>query len=357
MKFKYSTCKDISSFEASVSEVVDLLIPESGVDVRINDRIDYLVEWAFGFSGSENELFNHLLDRFSGAIESVDLKSAYRLKALQFFHSSGDQSLLDELSALEDRVIPILKVGVGVITYNRIDHMIENVTRIQKYSSCNPFILVSDDGSSDGTKEWCASHSVACMSGVNTGVVRNKNRALYHLSEVEQCDVVILIEDDCWPDAESWDKSWALSSLVWGHINYAHRRIIKNQENIVCGDGSVYLPYVAKLVTGQCTGVSADALRKVGYLNPVFKGYGVGHVEWTERFVRFGYNGLPGRNEHVFACISTGLVSKDATTHRDLNQVEKNREIKRTLGATRSYVEPWSDPADMRSFLSEVQLV
>ena len=128
MKFKYSTCKDISSFEASVSEVVDLLIPESGVDVRINDRIDYLVEWAFGFSGSENELFNHLLDRFSGAIESVDLKSAYRLKALQFFHSSGDQSLLDELSALEDRVIPILKVGVGVITYNRIDHMIENIT-------------------------------------------------------------------------------------------------------------------------------------------------------------------------------------------------------------------------------------
>ncbi|HCS82468.1 MAG TPA: glycosyltransferase family 2 protein, partial [Alteromonas macleodii] len=213
--------------------------------------------------------------------------------------------------SIADEYIATLNVGIGVITYNRKDHLAKTVEAIKAFTTGDYQIVVADDGSKDDTVEWCEKNNVPHTNCQNKGVVRNKNRALYYLNEVKKVDVLILLEDDCRPNKESWQKEWVIAALLWGHINYAHKRIIKKEDAVLSGTGSSTLPYLCKLVTGQCTACSKDAMDNIGYLDPRFSGYGAGHVEWTERFIRQGYNGSTEKH-WVYPAINTGLNSDDA---------------------------------------------
>lgn len=280
--------------------------------------------------------------RVSCALYLRDLKSIARKKRF------------DEIKEI---ALGEVKLGVAIVTYNRLDFLKENVSAVKKYTKLDYELVVADDGSLDGTKEWCYENYIACISGENRGVVWNKNRGLYYLANKKECHVVILLEDDCLPNEKGWEKDWVLASLIWGHINYAHKRILNRKEALVSGNGSVEKPFISKLVTGQCTACSAVSLEKVGYLNPIFKGYGCGHVEWTERFLSHGYNGVLGNKDHVFACIDTGLLSNDAPTHKDPDQLNANKTIKMLLKGDVSYKEPWVDENDKALFLKEVSSV
>ena len=218
--------------------------------------------------------------------------------------------------SIADEYIATLNVGIGVITYNRKDHLAKTVEAIKAFTTGDYELVVADDGSKDDTVEWCGQNNVLHTNCQNKGVVRNKNRALYYLNEVKKVDVLILLEDDCRPNKESWQKEWVIAALLWGHINYAHKRIIKKEDAVVSGTGSSTLPYLCRLVTGQCTACSKDAMDNIGYLDPRFSGYGAGHVEWTERFIRQGYNGSTEKH-WVYPAINTGLNSDDAPTFKN----------------------------------------
>ncbi|HCY27849.1 MAG TPA: glycosyltransferase family 2 protein, partial [Alteromonas macleodii] len=232
--------------------------------------------------------------------------------------------------SIADEYIATLNVGIGVITYNRKDHLAKTVEAIKAFTTGDYQIVVADDGSKDDTVEWCEKNNVPHTNCQNKGVVRNKNRALYYLNEVKKVDVLILLEDDCRPNKESWQKEWVIAALLWGHINYAHKRIIKKEDAVLSGTGSSTLPYLCKLVTGQCTACSKDAMDNIGYLDPRFSGYGAGHVEWTERFIRQGYNGSTEKH-WVYPAINTGLNSDDAPTFKNPEQLEKNRALKKKI--------------------------
>ena len=131
--------------------------------------------------------------------------------------------------SIADEYIGTLNVGIGVITYNRKDHLAKTVEAIKAFTTGDYQLVVADDGSKDDTVEWCEKNNVPHTNCQNKGVVRNKNRALYYLNEVKKVDVLILLEDDCRPNKESWQKEWVIAALLWGHINYAHKRIIKKR--------------------------------------------------------------------------------------------------------------------------------
>lgn len=258
--------------------------------------------------------------------------------------------------SITDEYIATLNVGIGVITYNRKDHLTKTVEAIRAFTTGNYQLVVADDGSKDDTVEWCEQNKVPHTNCANKGVVRNKNRALYYLNEVKKVDVLILLEDDCRPNKEDWQKEWVVAALLWGHINYAHKRIIKKEGAVVSGTGLSTSPYLCKLVTGQCTACSKDAMDNVGYLDPRFSGYGAGHVEWTERFIRQGYNGSMEK-QWVYPAINTGLNSDDAPTFKNTEQLEKNRELKKKISKESHKREAWLDKKERQEFLEEINFI
>ena len=258
--------------------------------------------------------------------------------------------------SIADEYIATLNVGIGVITYNRKDHLAKTVEAIKAFTTGDYQIVVADDGSKDDTVEWCEKNNVPHTNCQNKGVVRNKNRALYYLNEVKKVDVLILLEDDCRPNKESWQKEWVIAALLWGHINYAHKRIIKKEDAVLSGTGSSTLPYLCKLVTGQCTACSKDAMDNIGYLDPRFSGYGAGHVEWTERFIRQGYNGSTEKH-WVYPAINTGLNSDDAPTFKNPEQLEKNRALKKKISKDSHKREPWVNTDEENEFLEEIESI
>lgn len=289
----------------------------------------------------------------STAVQEFDLilalKYIGRAKYLRF----NGPVINDKFDKIKSLAMSNVKLGIGVVTYNRIEDLKRTVEHIQKFTSLPCELVVADDGSKDGTANWCNENGVHVLSGPNKGVVRNKNRALYYLQDIAKCDVVLLIEDDCHPIISGWEKEWVLATILWGHVNFAHQRILNRKDAVISGDGSPISPYLCKLVTGQCTGCSSEALNKVGYLDPRFSGYGFGHVEWTERFIAHDYNGL-GTHQKIFPAINHGLKSDDAPTFKDENQLNQNKLLKQSIAGNYSYRLPWVDENEKVEFLSEL---
>ena len=298
------------------------------------------------------EVFRDLAILFRKVSKST---SFYLIARAKMIRPNGPiiSNLFDSIA---DEYIATLNVGIGVITYNRKDHLAKTVEAIKAFTTGDYQLVVADDGSKDETVEWCEKNNVPHTHCPNKGVVRNKNRALYYLNEVKKVDVLILLEDDCRPNEESWQKEWVIAALLWGHINYAHKRIIKKEDAVVSGTGSSTLPYLCRLVTGQCTACSKDAMDNIGYLDPRFSGYGAGHVEWTERFIRQGYNGSTEKH-WVYPAINTGLNSDDAPTFKDPEQLEKNRALKKKISKDAHKREPWVNTDEENEFLEEIESI
>ena len=330
---------------------------ESGVDQGLDiDTVSVIVDWCFSYTPkNEEEKINFVdfLRDFSDFLFNKDDVLAFRLMSLAHHYRKNGPYIKNKLHMLENRVLSGLKVGVAIVTYNRIDYVKKNVEAVKELSSLPINLLVADDGSSDGTIEWCKKEKVACISAENSGVFRNKNRALYYLREVEKSDVIILLEDDCRPKIKGWDIEWVLASLFWGHVNHLCNDAME-AGGISQWNGTRYNPYFSKEFSGQCTGCSADALNKIGFLDPNFSGYGYGHIEWAERFLNCSYNGAFSKKGYRFPCISYGLFSENISTEKNVEQIENNRKIKFLLQGDVAYKRPWSNDKDKALFLSEV---
>jgi hypothetical protein len=344
---------NVDFIKTALRERLTYFIPETTSDIinydQLTDALFYLE-----YIEKDKKIFINLLRDISVKIENKSIINSFRLMALAKILRPGGEFIISKFAFLEKKLLDSLTIGIGVISYNRLDLVKDSIQSINKYTTGNYHLIVADDGSNDGTAEWCSQNSTICVSGKNKGVVWNKNRALYYLNTVLKCDVTILVEDDCLPDVKGWQIDWVLSAILWGHINFAHNRIIKKPDAVISGDGSYLSPFIAKLVTGQCTACSSSAIQNVGYLNSRFIGYGAGHVEWTERFIFHGYNGLRGGVDHVFPAINKGVTSNDAPTYKDKGQLERNKKLKMSLKQDNSFKLPWKDDAEKSEFLSEI---
>ena len=113
-----------------------------------------------------------------------------------------------------------VRLGVGIITYNRAQVVAETVARVLAHTR-HPFALaVADDGSEDGTAERLREKGVQVVSGRNMGIAWNKNRALFYLIGILSCDVVILLEDNSRPNQDGWERESIEGTRKWGHNNF-----------------------------------------------------------------------------------------------------------------------------------------
>lgn len=245
--------------------------------------------------------------------------------------------------------LPKSSFGIGVITYNRLNSLEKCLTNIFKHTKCDYTLVVADDGSTDGSVEYCKDRKIIVLTGENRGVCWNKNRALYTLYKFFQCDDIILIEDDCFVVCDNWEDEWIRCSKNFHHINCVNPWWDRKQLN---GNGTSDSPWLSNNISGQCTITSRFGLEKVGFLNPLFRGYGFGHIEWTKRFFKTGLYD----NDKFFKCLDYGImIDIDNKSFRNEDDMKRNQKLLMYLTKKPfRYVQPWTCSADYKIFLDEI---
>jgi len=245
-----------------------------------------------------------------------------------------------------------LKVGFGVITYNRPDNLAKCLIQISENTPKKDgyHFAVFDDGSPYSINIKSSDMFKVFQGKVNHGVVVNKNRALYYFAEINPVDIIIMLEDDTSPDVMGWEQPWIKATEKFGHINYRMDSWTDKYINSKGTTGEWDSPHEFTLLTGQVHGVKVEYIKeKIGYMHPGFKGWGYAHCEWTERFLRNNLGGSLGRHK----AINDGISLQKSETHKNRQQMEANRKVRNKLIQNKQgfVKEPWLNDEQKKAFL------
>jgi len=245
------------------------------------------------------------------------------------------------------------KLGLAVITYERLgllERLIANVTEL----TVSPHeLVIADDGSQDGSAEWCRGRGLRVVTGVRRGVAWNKNRALFALAQLG-CDPLVLLEDDALPVERGWERDWIEGTQRWHHLA-CDPKVLRHAAS---GTGTPADPYVSPAATGFCMSVSGEVLGAVGYFDSRFRGWGHEHAEWTTRIKRAGYGSrritLPdGRRTGAQFFITGGLALVKAKSSRVDAEARANLEVGNRIADDPVFRRPWRTPRERADFLAE----
>jgi predicted O-methyltransferase YrrM len=245
------------------------------------------------------------------------------------------------------------RLGIGIITYNRLAYLQELVEQLLLYTR-SPFeLIVADDGSTDGTVEWCRARGIRVITGQNRGVAWNKNRALYYFMTRTECDPILLLEDDVRVWEPHWEGEWITVARGWHHVNWSHAQ----QEELLAGTGTPHEPWRTSNFGGACTITTRPALERVGYLNTQFQGYGVEHVNWTWRFARV-YGAEWGGPPETVPCFTAHIGVLWERSHYNPQQMQANqRQHEAYMQDPRNFYDPWSTPEEAAELAAEIAAV
>ena len=250
-----------------------------------------------------------------------------------------------------------LRLGIGIVTYNRRHLLSDTIARVRDLTRWpNTVLAIADDGSTDGTMQMLRERGLPVVTGANMGVCWNKNRALFLLNQLLNCDVVLLLEDDSQPNRAGWEAEWIEAVRLYGHINYAGPWL---RDHFISGSGTAADPIRASAVTAQCAGYGRACLTYGGYFDSRFHGYGHGHVEHTRRLVRTGYGGMVNDAENgnavEFWLLLGDIVATDAPSFYSEAQADRNWQVAADLMGDETYRAPWRNRAEMSQFRSEME--
>ena len=250
-----------------------------------------------------------------------------------------------------------MKLGIGVTTFNRAAKLESCLARVKQFTAAACQLVVADDGATDRTEAVCAQAAVIRVAGQNMGIAWNKNRALFFLHRILECDVIILIEDDCYPNQADWETDWIRAATKWGHANFGAPWF---RDKFLGGTGTVDNPFVCPSLSGQCAAFSDRARSACGYLDSRFKSYGYEHAEHSSRLVRAGFGGemrMTDRGElepHYFLLAADLTVSSDES-YRDEASLAANWDTWTRMYGEPIYRQPWRTREEFRQFRDEMR--
>jgi glycosyltransferase involved in cell wall biosynthesis len=247
-------------------------------------------------------------------------------------------------------------LGIAVTTYSRLPWLRRCVGAIADMTLAPHHLVVADDGSEDGSVEWCHREGVRVITGRNRGVAHNKNRGLLAL-EALGCDPIFIIEDDLRPGVPGWEREWLAATTRWHHVAFANKGIVGTA---ISGRGTAADPWASSRTTAQLLTISTTVLALVGYFDPRFEGWGHEHADWTIRIKRSGYGYkdviLPdGRPFPAQLFLNHGLISEPAPSWRDLEQSERNRAVGTSIQREPVFRVPWRSRDERAEILGEVR--
>jgi glycosyltransferase involved in cell wall biosynthesis len=246
------------------------------------------------------------------------------------------------------------RLGIGVTTYNRSASILDLIARLERFTSVEYDLVISDDGSTDGTPDILRGGDFTTIAGRNRGIAWNKNRGLFHLMNCAGSDIVLLMDDDVLPNSFGWEQEWIAASLEFGHVNFAPVHL---RSHVLAGACRAADPGITHIVGGQCLGFTRSALLNVGYFDPRFGKYGHEHSDVSFRCLRAGFGGV--RRETgpeptaYFYVIDSGLALRDVPSNSDMECLERNGALLAAVANDPVYRLPWRSDAEMVAFLAD----
>lgn len=247
-------------------------------------------------------------------------------------------------------------IGIAITTHNRSKELGILLESIRRNTSRRFPIAVFDDGTTSHPNDEIRRLSDFYLQACSSGIAENKNRALYFFSEIRPVRRILLLEDDLKITSPNWLNKWKKAVDFLGHVNITFPSWSKNDESFKGGKGKPRKPHRWTKVTGQVTGADMMIMRqKIGYMNPMFSGFGHEHLEWTERWISEGFGGKQRKDRRIYFsldsegiglqwCPSTGR-GLDATKNRGLHiQLRKRGHPKCPT--------PWLNHTEREKFIS-----
>lgn len=177
------------------------------------------------------------------------------------------------------------KIGIGIVTYNRVDYLKQCIKSLEdnNLGGADDIIIV-DDCSSDGTKEFMSTLSYTTYyKNTNKGIANSKNVVLKNFIG-KNFEHIFIIEDDILVKDPLVLKKYILYAKVAGikHLNFGlHGELNKGKRFTYCGISCF----------PDCVGAFSyyhkDVIDKVGYLDENFINAWE-HVEHTWRIAEAG---------------------------------------------------------------------
>ncbi len=186
-----------------------------------------------------------------------------------------------------------MKRAVSICTYNRLETLRKVIEGVLATVPEGTDVFVCDDGSTDETGYDVGKlygDKVGYFRGPNLGVAANKNRALYLM---QNHHFSCILEDDLVPQEKGWFELYEKASILMDVHHFC--RIQDKEIPEVAPAFSDYLmstlnvtPIYASSPRGDLTFLTRKVITTVGGLNPMFRGVGYAHGEWSARVVKAG---------------------------------------------------------------------
>jgi glycosyltransferase involved in cell wall biosynthesis len=242
---------------------------------------------------------------------------------------------------MELNAVSEIKRGIALVHYNRPAYLREVAESIQDTMPEGTKLVVCDDGSEFDVGSQLPKGTLL-IKGPNKGVAANKNRALWALQD---CHFISIIEDDLLPVEKGWFEIYEKAVCITEEHHFCRVQDKELQETVPKFTEFLakfsYTPIYGPTPRGDFTFLTSEVVRQVGAFNPLFKGAGYAHGEWSNRVVKSGLLNHPlkwmditeARDKFKQIGDTEGGRWSDSKQKVD-HQIKKNSEIRKKLDST-----------------------
>ncbi len=192
---------------------------------------------------------------------------------------------------------------VAITTFNRINFLkvlIDSFKKACDNDNKEWLIIIADDGSNDGTIDYIESLNIQNIPII---LIKNNRQGVHHqfntiVAELEKIDFdyCFKCDDDIEFVKSGWEQTYiqAIKSSGYDHLCHFDPswRPDKNFKKPVVKDGLISY-CEPKDVQGAFFTLTPNVIKKVGYMDTNNFGFrGVGHVDYTMRACRAGFNDI-----------------------------------------------------------------
>lgn len=179
---------------------------------------------------------------------------------------------IDENFALSRKTIMLL---IGIITRDRKIPLLKTIYNVCIFTNDDFRLVVSDDGSTDGSLEALQRLGLPHFTGPTQGTAYARNRILRHFELNQEFSSVFILDDDLRPVVRNWNTQW--------------QEVISREGYVVYNAAS---QKEAPMTSGCITGMSRETFRILGYYDPRFYGtpdqyWGYEDSDYSRRVSKF----------------------------------------------------------------------
>lgn len=304
---------------------------------------------------------NRYLDNYLPKGFKYDEEREHRIHDIKgsilFIKDLEKKGIIKKLVAPKNPIIKksIDKVLFMITTYNRKESLKKTIdswtdTRNTNYSWT---LLIADDGSTDGTLEYLENLKIP---NVDIKIIKNKKQGVHFQTNslIKEAlklkfDYGFKSDDDVIFAKKGWDDLYINASITSGfyHLIHCNKEWAKkknhNSKSIFSCDNLLEFSVVKNIrIQGALFTFNRDVLDAVGYFDTKnFGVFGVGHIDFSLRACRAGYNKL---DTPFDAADSNNYIKfNDVPTTRTKNKRDSIRELNRKFDlaqTNRIFVDP-----------------